>query len=117
FPSGVEPEEQPAGFSLSLWSCRNRAICPLSSVVCRTSPSEPAVSNSSRCSFVGIVFYCMITAAEAAKDMLLDLSDGVFIEAFSSWLVFRARADHFVEIVRQPGLVLREITETLFRPL
>lgn len=83
--------EQSAEFSSSLWSCRKRAICPLSSDVFSTSPNEPAVSKSSRWSFVGIVFHCMMMAApRAAKNVLLNLCNGIFVKTFPNGFVLRA---------------------------
>ena len=57
---------------------------------------------------------------EAAKNMLLDLCDSSAIATLTSVFDLRmdvARTDHFIEIVRQPVLVLRQITETLLRTL
>src|SRR6266480_4500568 len=98
-----------AGISSSLWLCRKRAIWPLSVTVCSTSPSEPAVSKSSRCSFVGIVFHCMMTAAPRHRSMLLDFCDSLAVEPFTERLVLGKRdlrTKHFVEIIRQPVFVL-----------
>jgi hypothetical protein len=69
-------------------------------------------------SFVGMVFHCMMTGAEAAKNVLLDLYDRLAVEAPSSDVVLRndvSRTNHFIEVVRQPVLVLRQITQALFR--
>ena len=117
----LDPEEQSVELSSSLWSCRKRAICPLSSDVFSTSPSEPAVSKSSRWSFVGIVFHCMMTAAPRQRRICSSISATVFpVEGFSRGFVLRvevSRTDYFVEIVRQPGLVLREFGEASLRTL
>lgn len=58
--------------------------------------------------------------SEAAKNMLLDVCDGTSVEAFSCGLVLClevSRTDYFVEIVCQPGLVLREFGEASLRTL
>jgi hypothetical protein len=57
---------------------------------------------------------------EAAKNMLLDLCDSISVDVFSRGFVLRvevSRTDYFVEIVRQPGLVLREFAEASLRTL
>jgi hypothetical protein len=110
-----------AGISSSLWLCSERAIWPLSVTVCSTSPSEPAVSNSSRCSFVGIVFHCMMTAAPRHRRTC----SSIFATALLSSRSPRAsssgkhvcRTDHFVEIIRQPVLVLRQQALAFHRSL
>src|SRR5207245_1272239 len=51
---------QPPSF---LCLCRNRAICPRSAAVSSNLPTDPAVSKTSRCSVVGKVFHCMMSAA------------------------------------------------------
>jgi len=47
----------------SLCLCRKRAICPFSAPASSSSPTELALSKSSRRSFVGIVFQHMMTAS------------------------------------------------------
>ncbi|MGB7691688.1 MAG: hypothetical protein WBM12_02270, partial [Pseudolabrys sp.] len=52
--------------------------------------------------------------------MLLDLCDSIPVEGFSRDSALRveaSRTDYFVEIVRQPGLVLREFGEASLRTL
>jgi hypothetical protein len=56
--------------------------------------------------------------SEAAKNMLLDVCDSTSVEAFSCGFVLClevSRTDYFVEIVCQPGLVLREFGEASLR--
>ena len=112
---------QLAGFSPSLWLCRKRAICPRNSAVCNTSPNELAVSNSSRCNLVGILFHRMMTAAPRQRKTCSSIAAIVLLSTcFSATLFCRSdvvRADDLVEIVRQPVFVICEQTEAVLRSL